>query len=106
MRALCWFSYAFIHNFYDLLIIQFFLGAGEAIGSPSFDAIFAKHLDKGKEINEYSKWKIVYNAGLIMGTLTGGFVAHTFGFRVLFFLMALLAVISFFGIFLKPRKLL
>ena len=45
-------------TFIFLLVAQFLLGIGEAVGTPAFDVIFAEHLDKGKHINEYSDGKL------------------------------------------------
>lgn len=106
IRAIVWFSYIFIHNFYILLIAQLLLGIGEAAGSPAFDAIFAEHLDKGKHINEYSEWKIITNIVLTIGTLLGGLIAERYGFNPLFLFMSVLAAICFVGILFKPRRLL
>ena len=106
IRAVVWFSYIFIQDFYILLLAQFLLGIGEAAGSPTFDAIFAEHLDKGKHIFEYSEWKVISNIILAVGTLLGGLIAERFGFKPLFFFMSVLAIISCVGILLKPRKLL
>lgn len=106
IRAAVWLAYIFIHDFYVLLFAQFILGIGEALGTPAFDAIFAEHLDRGKHIFEYSEWKVVSNIILAVGTLLGGLIADRFGFKPLFLLMAILAMISCVGIWLKPRKLL
>ncbi|KKR71570.1 MAG: Arabinose efflux permease family protein [Candidatus Woesebacteria bacterium GW2011_GWA2_40_7] len=106
IRAMVWFSYIFIQNFYILLLAQFLLGIGEAAGTPAFDAIFAEHLDKGKHVNEYSEWKIITNVVLAMGTLLGGITVEKFGFSSLFLFMSILAAICFIGILFKPRRLL
>ncbi len=106
IRAVVWLSYIFIHDFYLLIIAQFILGIGEALGTPAFEAIFAEHLDRGKHIFEYSEWKVLSNIILAVGTLLGGVIVERFGFSPLFFFMSLLAMISCVGVWLKPRKLL
>lgn len=106
VRALAWFSLIFITSISSLFLVQILLGLGEAIGNPSFNAIFAKHLDKGRQIKEYSEWGIVVTLSAGTGTLIGGYVVSRYGFQPLFAIMSLLAVVSFIGIFLKPRKLL
>ena len=106
IRAVVWFSYIFIQDFYILLLAQFLLGIGEAAGTPAFDAIFAEHLDKGKHIFEYSEWKVITNVVLAVGTLLGGLIAEKFGFKPLFLFMSVLASISCVGILFKPRRLL
>lgn len=106
IRAVVWFSYIFIQNFFVLLLAQLLLGLGEAVGTPAFDVIFAEHLDKGKHIFEYSEWKVITNVVLAIGTFTGGMIAEKFGFKPLFLFMSVLAVISCVGILFKPRRLL
>lgn len=106
IRSIGWFSLALATEPLILFIIQALLGAGEALGSPYFNAIFAKHLDDGKQIAEYSSWEIISTCGAIFGTLLGGYIVSVFGFQSLFVIMGCMALISFVGILLKPRDLL
>lgn len=106
VRAIVWFLFIFIGNIWSLVVLQIFLGLGEALGSPAFDAIFAEHLDKGQFIKEYANWKLVMNIALAAGTLTGGVIVAKFGFVPLFLTMSALSIVSFIGVLLKPRKLL
>ena len=98
VRSLCWFLMGLITSFEQLVVIQFVLGLGEALGTPAFDAIFAEHLDKGHHVMDYSDWKVVANAVLVLGTLAGGVLVTKFGFQPLLFLMSGLAMLSFVGI--------
>lgn len=102
VRALCWFLMIFITTIEQLVFIQFILGIGEALGTPAFDAIFAEHLDKNKHIMDYSDWKVISNAVLVVGTLVGGFVVSKFGFSYVLIGMSVLAVISFLGVIINP----
>jgi MFS family permease len=106
IRAIAWFLYIGIGNIFQLALLQILLGLGEAAGSPAFNAIFAEHLDSGKQIREYSNWMIFSNILTAAGTVAGGFVASVFGFHWLFAGMGVLALVSFFGILIQPRKLL
>lgn len=106
LRGIAWLSYIFVPDFYFLLLVQFILGIGEALGTPAFDAIFSEHVHKGHQIYEYSEWKIVSNIALVIGTLLGGYIVQNYGFQILFLLMAFLSLISFFIVYFKPRKLL
>lgn len=106
IRALAWFLFIGISNLFQLILLQVLLGIGEAAGSPAFSTIFADHLDLGKHVQEYSAWMIAVNLLTAAGTVAGGFVASVFGFRWLFAGMGTLALISFFGVLLQPRKLL
>ena len=106
VRAVAWFSFIFTRNFYQLLAIQAFLGIGEAIGTSSFNAIFAEHLDDNKHIKEYANWHVITNFVAAMSSACGGFIASRFGWTPLFLIMSGLALVSFFGILSKPRTLL
>jgi hypothetical protein len=106
IRAVSWLLFIFMGNIFHLILVQVFLGLGEALGNPSFDAIFAEHLDKGIEIKEYSSWKLVVNSVTAIATIVGGLIVSFFGFVPLFVTMSFLALISFFGILLQPRDVL
>jgi len=106
IRAISWFLFIFVGNIFHLILIQFFLGIGEALGSPSFDAIFAQHLDKGMQIKEYSSWKLIVNGATAVATIIGGLIVVTFGFNVLFIVMSFFALIAFFGVLIQPREIL
>jgi predicted MFS family arabinose efflux permease len=106
VRALAWILYIFTTNIFVFLFIQIILGFGEALGSPAFDAIFAKHLEKGLEIKEYSNWKIISNFTYALATITGGIIVYYINFQFLFLIMVILAIISSIIIFIQPRKLL
>lgn len=106
IRAIAWFLFIGIGNIFHLILLQILLGIGEAAGSPAFNAIFAEHLDIGKHIKEYSQWAIYSNLLTAAGTVAGGFIASFFGFQWLFICMGTLALLSFFGILIQPRKLL
>ena len=106
VRSIAWFSLVFVSSIPALFLIQILLGVGEALGNPAFDSIFAKHLDEGKQIKEYSEWGIVATLGAGIGTLVGGYIVTNYGFQPLFITMSIIALISFFGILFKPRNLL
>jgi MFS family permease len=81
-------------------------GLGEALGTPTFSALFAKHIDRDEEVMEYSDWSIVANLVTALGILIGGFLASIFGFTLLFITMGVLCIISGLGILVLPRKVL
>ena len=106
IRAIVWFIFPFTSTLLMLVILQILLGLGEALGTPAFDAIFAEHLDKDKHIKDYTDWKLISSLVGAFAVLAGGFIVKFQGFNLLFFTMGTLALISFFGVLLKPRKLL
>lgn len=105
LRIVSWIAMIFTHSLWMLIGIQILLGLGESLGSPAFNAIFAKHLEKGQAIREYSDWSLIANLSGAVGVLAGGAIVSFYGFPALFFLMALLSCIPFFGVLMQPRKL-
>jgi len=106
IRIISWLSLIFVHNLTALVLVQIFLGLGESLGSPSFNVLFADHLDKNRHVKEYSEWLLIANLTSAVGIIIGGIIVSNYGFETLFVLMSLLSLTSFFGILLKPRKLL
>jgi MFS family permease len=106
LRSGVWLLYLFVDNIAFLIILQILLGFGEALGSPSFDSLVAEHLDKGRHVEEYADMKIIFNLSAGIAAILGGALVAKFGFPILFITMSALALISFFGILLKPRRLL
>lgn len=106
VRSFAWFGYVFVSNITGLMILQVVLGFGEALGTPSWNAIFAKHLDKKEEIRDYSYWNIVNNLMVAVATVVGGFFVTYFGFNLMFVVMGILAFICFLGVLSIPRKVL
>ena len=106
VRAVAWFMFIFAGNVFHFVLLQTLLGLGEALGTPTFYAIFAEHLDRGKHIREYADWKLIVNGTTAVGTIIGGLVVTTLGFSWLFAAMSGFAVVSFLGVLVQPRKLL
>lgn len=106
VRSLAWIGYIFVSDLTGVIVLQVVLGLGEALGTPSWNAIFARHLDEKKEIMEYSSWNIVSNLVVGVATIIGGIVVTYFGFNTLFIVMGALAMLSFVGVLILPRDVL
>lgn len=106
VRAVGYLAFIFVGNALWLILVQVLLGLADALGTPTFGALFAAHVDKKEEVMEYSDWSIVANLVMALGTLIGGYITALFGFDFLFFVMSLLCVISGVGILTTPRKVL
>ncbi len=104
IRAIVWLSYIFVGNILQLIALQIFLGIGEALGSPSFGAIFAEHIDKNHHIEEYADWRLIANIVTAVGTMLGGVIVTRLGFEYLFLAMSLLAIVSFLEILHRSKK--
>lgn len=106
VRGIAWLGYLFVTNMTGLVVILIILGLGEALGTPSYDAIFAKHLDGNKAIMDYSDWHILSNLIVALSTIIGGMLVTYFGFSVLFVAMSMMALVSFVGVLITPRRVL
>lgn len=106
IRGIVFFSYLFINSPLLLISSQALLGLGEAVGTPTFSALFAIHLDKKEEVMEYSDWTLIANLVMAMGTIFGGFIVAGLGFNYLFIIMGSLAFLSAGWILFTPRKVL
>lgn len=106
LRALGWFAYMFISTPVGLVLLQLVFGLGEALGSPSFNAIFAEHVNKENDVSMYADWSVISNLIMALGTIIGGLMVTVWGFGVLFGIMSALALISFVAILVIPRRTL
>lgn len=89
-----------------LILLQSLFGIADALGTPTFGALFARHTDKAEEMLEYSDWAIVANLVVALGILVGGYLTNAYGFGILFLVMALLCFGAGAGILATPRKVL
>ncbi len=106
VRAVGWIGLLFFQTIPALFVAQIILGFGDGLGSPSFRALFATHLDRGKEVKRYSEWELILAAGGSVGALAGGYIVTNYSFETLFVVMSALATVSAIIILTKPRSLL
>jgi len=106
ITAIGFFAYAFVNSMVALMAVQVIVGVGLAVRAPVFDALFSEHLDKHREGIEWGAWdSMSYFAGAF-GAVVGGYIASNFGFTYIFFIMAVLSLISAVYIYSLPRKVL
>ena len=106
IRTFGFLAYLVINNALFLILVQLIHGLAEALGTPTFSALFAKHLDGDSEVLEYSDWALVASLIMAIGSLIGGYFVNLFGFSALFIVVAAICFVSFLGIYLQPRRLL
>jgi predicted MFS family arabinose efflux permease len=89
-----YFAYIFANKPIDIFIIQAVLSLGETIINPSWSAIIATSLEKGKERHIYSHfygYRAIFEG---IAAIAGGLFAMKFGFDVIFGIMAGFALVS------------
>ena len=98
-------AYIFASRVYHVLIIQALLAFAEVVINPSWSAVIANALDKGKERTIYSDfygYRSMFEGG---AAILGGVLATNLGFNVLFNLMAVFALTaSMLSLFLKEDR--
>lgn len=96
--------YYFASHITHIYLLQFFIGAADAMVIPPFYAIFTRHIDKGKEGFEWSLFSsFSVGAGAALGALLGGVLGAVVGFRAVFPMVGILTfVATIMLIFLKP----
>ena len=80
-------GFVFIENIVHLYIAQAILGFGVAIINPSWNAIYTRMLDRGKEASEWSYWDGGTRIALAISAFLGGIIVKIYGFKVLFIIM-------------------
>ena len=93
-RSMGWLGYIFAEKIFHLYLIQIFLAIGESLGTPSFNFLYSKNLDKG---NFASEWGLNTSiSAFIMGAaaIIGSIIVKIFGFVPLFIFMIILSFIS------------
>ncbi|MDP3971237.1 MAG: MFS transporter [bacterium] len=98
--------YVFVNSLWSLLLVQVIVGLGEAIYSPSFDAVYSQHLKKGRAGREWSLWEAMFYFTAAIGAIMGGIIVTYLGFSSLFTVMAILCFGSAYYIYSLPRSLL
>lgn len=82
------------------------IGLGLGIASPAKNSLFSTHLDKNKEVTEWSIYDGFIFMGMAMSATIGGFVASSYGFTFLFYLVAVTNLLSIipYVLYAKKRK--
>lgn len=106
IRGFGFLGYIFVNSALSLILLQVVFGLAESLGTPTFGALFSKHVDKHEEVMEYSDWSIVSNLVMALGTIVGGFIVSSLGFNFLFVIIGTLCFISAGWILLTPRRVL
>jgi len=105
LRASGWLGYIFANEVWQLYAIQVFLALGEALGSPSYNQLFAEHVGKGSVAPEWGISMSINSIIMGIASFAGALIVYTYGFNALFAVMILLSFVSTI-LALKYRKLL
>ena len=99
-------GYIFSTHIWHLFLAEFFYGLGAAFAYPSWSSLFTSHLESGKRGFQYS----LYSSGLGIGTAItaaiGGFIAEKVGFKFVFVITSILAIIGLLILFKLNKSVL
>lgn len=99
-------GFAMTKDVFSVFVFYGVIGMGLGIATPAKNSLFSMHLDKNKEVAEWSIYDGVVFLGMAMAATIGGFVASKYGFTFLFYLVAttnLLSIIPYI-LYAKRRK--
>ena len=77
-----------------LFIFYGIIGMGLGVATPLKNSLFSTHLDKNKEVTEWSIYDGFVFMGMAMSAIIGGFVANRYGFPFLFVAVAATNLLS------------
>ncbi|HUW24871.1 MAG TPA: MFS transporter [Patescibacteria group bacterium] len=77
-----------------VLLLQSLLGFASAMISPSWLAIFTRHIDKNVEAEEWGIYNAMVGLGIAGTGALGGFMAEKFGIRPLFLIVGVVTLIG------------
>lgn len=81
---------------WHVYIIQVIYGFGGAFSFPTWMALFTRHVDKNKEGLEWSLYYTSVDIGTALAAGLGGFIASTFGYQILFWIVGMGSVLGTF----------
>lgn len=94
LNALFTFGYLFVSNPLQLFFIQAGLGMAEAIGTPAWDALYAKNIDKS---HDTFAWGLASGQSQIftgIAIVCGGLIVNYLSFNALFITMGIIQVLA------------
>ena len=104
LMSLGYMGFALTRDVFSLFIFYGIIGMGLGIASPAKNSLFSSHLDKDKEVTEWSIYDGFVFMGMAMAATIGGFVANRYGFTFLFYLVATTNLLSIIPYILYAKK--
>lgn len=86
--------YIFSTQIWHIYLAQVIYGVGGAFAFPAWLSLFTTNLTKGKEGLEWSVYSSCTGVGTALAAFIGAKIAETFGFRTIFAITTIMAVIG------------
>jgi MFS family permease len=87
-------TFLWADNVFFLFLAYAISGCGIGIASPAKNSLFATHLDKNKEAMEWSFLDAGVFFCMALASTLGGFIAHQYGFKILFVISAVINILG------------
>ncbi|MBI2074491.1 MAG: hypothetical protein HYT83_01495 [Candidatus Levybacteria bacterium] len=92
--SLAYLGLAFTATVAGVYLFYGIAGIGFGIASPAKFSLFSTHLDKNKETIEWGMYDATVFLFMALAAALGGFIASSFGFRILFWASAALNILG------------
>jgi predicted MFS family arabinose efflux permease len=102
--SLGYIGFAMTKSISSIFLFYGVIGMGLGIASPAKNSLFSSHLDKDKEVAEWSIYDGFVFMGMAMAATIGGFVANRYSFTFLFYLVAITNLLSIIPYILYAKK--
>lgn len=104
--GIAYIMYYFTDTVLMLYLTQIVLGIGEALFWPAFHSLYGKHVDHTKSAEQWGIYDgLAYIVPAISAAL-GGWLVESYGFNLVFLIMAFLSVLNGIFILFLPRRML
>ena len=94
LAAFVVFAYLFSYLPWHIYVLQIIYAIGMAMNAPGYNAIFTRHINKGKEAFSWSVRSSLIGLGAGVTGALGGIIADRFGFNVLFIAVGTFVILS------------
>lgn len=94
LEAFVFFGYIFVQNIWQLFVLQVVLGIANAIGDPAWESLFGKSIPKASSGKLWSRSHLWIGYASGFGIILGGYLAHHWGFRSIFFVGGVLSLVA------------
>ncbi len=101
------FFYIFSTYIWHIYIAQFVYGVGAGFAYPSWSSFFTSNLEKGKRGFQWSVYSSSVGIGTAITAYLGALIAESFGFRIVFAITGVIAVLGLLVLFgLEKREIM
>ncbi len=103
LASLAAFSFSLVTTITELYIILVLQGIAFGLYAPAWQGIFSRHLDENRFAFDWSIDGVGLGIASMITGLTGGYLADTFGFNIIFYLASFFSFLSAVIVFSAPK---